>query len=225
MYHLVHHYFLRDGQNLSPEWRGVFRSLPTDLTMMRLLSGRKPEAFFSSSESGFCKVKIISALKSVHSTMDTINDPMDTTSSDNSIAYWDDQDFHEMVARLGIEGHLSVPYSYPDQCQPSPTASHQNDPDSDSDSDDAPLLTLPSKKRKRTSRVDTAACELEVNALPINSVSVDTLRQALCRHALDRIDKLVEMRGIIQVGISCGLNNLKVINNEIEAIKKTLQLF
>jgi hypothetical protein len=225
MYHLVHHYFLRDGQNLSPEWRGVFRSMPTDLTMMRLLSGRKPEAFFSSSKSGFCKVKIISALKSVHSTMDAIDDAMDTTSSDDSNAHWDDQDFHEMVARLGIEDHLSAPSSAPDRCQPSPTASHRNDPDSDSDSDDLPLFTLPSRKRKRTSYGNTAAYELEVNALPINSVSVDSLRQALCRHALDRIDKLVEMRNIVQVGISCGQNNLKAIDGEIESIKKSLRFF
>lgn len=49
LYHLIHHFFLLDGQKLTPEWSGVFKSIPTDDLMMILRNGNKFEgsSFFS----------------------------------------------------------------------------------------------------------------------------------------------------------------------------------
>lgn len=72
LYHMIHHFFLLDGNNLSAEWSGVFRSIPTDETMLLLRSGhaRESSSLFSSSHdfSSFYNVKRVfqSALKSGH---------------------------------------------------------------------------------------------------------------------------------------------------------------
>jgi hypothetical protein len=43
LYHLVHHFFLESGEILTPEWSGVFRSIPTDSMMMSLRNGHAYE--------------------------------------------------------------------------------------------------------------------------------------------------------------------------------------
>jgi len=46
LYHLIHHYFLQSGGSRTPEWDGVFRSVPTDSFMMSLRNGHAYEAGF-----------------------------------------------------------------------------------------------------------------------------------------------------------------------------------
>lgn len=46
LYHLIHHFFLLDGQRLTPEWTGIFKSIPTDQSMLVLRRGSTPESGF-----------------------------------------------------------------------------------------------------------------------------------------------------------------------------------
>jgi len=78
LYHLVHELFLRSGRNLTPEWSGVFRSIPSDNFMLALRNGHSLESglLFSRTPdlSSFGQVKRVlqSALKSsLLSTQDT----------------------------------------------------------------------------------------------------------------------------------------------------------
>jgi len=69
LYHMIHHFFLLDGQNLSSEWSGVFRSIPSDEMMLCLRNGHAFEgsSFFSNStlSSSHGKTRVLqSALKS-----------------------------------------------------------------------------------------------------------------------------------------------------------------
>lgn len=69
LYHMIHHFFLLDGRNLTPEWSGLFRSIPNDDMMLALRNGHNFEGvnFFPDDSLGsFCNVKRVlqSALKS-----------------------------------------------------------------------------------------------------------------------------------------------------------------
>ncbi len=69
LYHMIHHFFLQDGQKLTSEWSGVFRSIPCDEMMLVLRNGHNYESgyfFPTHRESSFSEVKRVlqSALKS-----------------------------------------------------------------------------------------------------------------------------------------------------------------
>lgn len=70
LYHLVHHFFLLDGRNLTAEWTGIFMSIPNDKMMLNLRNGHTFERGFlfspDNSGSSFSSVKrtLQSALKS-----------------------------------------------------------------------------------------------------------------------------------------------------------------
>jgi hypothetical protein len=70
LYHMIHHFFLLDGQNLSSEWSGVFKGIPSDDRMLALRAGHAHQESFlfsspcSESSSMFVKRTLQSALKS-----------------------------------------------------------------------------------------------------------------------------------------------------------------
>lgn len=51
LYHLVHHFFIMGGSNLTTEWSGIFRSIPTDNIMLSLRNGNAHETGFIFSQS------------------------------------------------------------------------------------------------------------------------------------------------------------------------------
>lgn len=48
VFHLVHHCFLKSGLVLTPEWAGLYRSFPSEFSMLKLWMGYKPETTFQS---------------------------------------------------------------------------------------------------------------------------------------------------------------------------------
>jgi hypothetical protein len=58
LYHLVHHFFLLSGQVSTPEWQGVFRSMPTDEKMLNLRTALKLESGTISLKEGPVRFKV-----------------------------------------------------------------------------------------------------------------------------------------------------------------------